>query len=90
MKIRRPKAPDYQPKKVCLTQRARLLKAFDRGASLTSGQIAKRFGAANPTATITMLKKMGWKIKTDRTDFETKYYLHPLQPVPEKYIQAGA
>jgi hypothetical protein len=89
-KLRSIKSPDYNPRNVCKTQRAKLLRAFDRGASLSCDQIKKRFGTANPSATISTLKKMGWVIKADYTDFDTKYYLDSFQPVPEKFTKVGA
>lgn len=44
------------------TQKARILKTLDRGASLTTSQMRKRFGTANPTAAICMLRREGFPI----------------------------
>lgn len=44
------------------TQKAKLLRSFKNGSEFTAGQIASRFGVANPTAMINFLRRDGYAI----------------------------
>ena len=44
------------------TQKAKLIRSFKNGSEFTAGQIASRFGVANPTATINSLRREGYAI----------------------------
>jgi hypothetical protein len=91
MRRTKPKAPDYQPKNVCKTQRARILKRLDAGDVITTAQLKSRYKCANAGATIAELKKMGWKIVNEGggRGVPARYRIDWDQPIPEKYIQAS-
>ena len=66
--------------KMIVTKQGRLLEAFKNGERLTAKQIAARFDIANPTATVSDLRYMGYAIYANRhTDSKgretTKYRL---------------
>jgi hypothetical protein len=63
-----------------VTKQTRLLEAFQSGEQLTAKQIAARFNIANPTATISNIREMGYSIYANRRtnsrgDTYTKYRL---------------
>lgn len=62
------------------TKQSRLLEALQRGEQLTAKQISHRFEIANPTATISDLRFMGFAVYANkrtnkRGDTYTKYRL---------------
>ena len=66
--------------KMIVTKQGRLLEALKNGERLTAKQIAARFDIANPTATVSDLRYMGYAIYANRhTDSKgretTKYRL---------------
>ncbi len=63
-----------------VTKQERLLEAFKKGEQLSPAQIKTRFGIANPTATISVLRYSGFAVYANKhTDTKgrlmTKYRL---------------
>ena len=58
------KKPNYQPRAVGKTQRSRLLRFLNTGKGLTGVEMTERYGTKNPSATVTMLNKAGWSIRS--------------------------
>lgn len=52
--------------KTKVTKQGRLLEALLRGQKLTAKQIAAKFGIANPTATVSDIRGMGFSVTLDR------------------------
>lgn len=48
------------------TKQSRLIEALQNGEELTAKQIAARFGAANPTATVSNLRYMGYPVYANK------------------------
>ena len=44
------------------TKQSKLLEAFQKGEQLTAAQIKQRFGIANPTATISVIRQRGYAV----------------------------
>jgi hypothetical protein len=66
--------------KMTVTKQTRLLEAFQAGEQLTAKQISARFEIANPTATVSDIRDMGYAIYANRRtnsrgDTYTKYRL---------------
>ena len=49
-----------------VTKQGKLLKALQSGQKLTAKQIAAKFGIANPTATVSDLRSLGYSVSLDR------------------------
>lgn len=63
-----------------VTKQSRLLEALKKGQKLTEKQIMSRFSIANPRATVSDVRKMGYNIVANRTtsvngQSSTKYQL---------------
>jgi hypothetical protein len=50
-----------------VTKQGKLLKALQGGQKLTAKQISTKFGIANPRATVSDLRGLGFSVKLDRT-----------------------
>lgn len=62
------------------TRKSKLVRSLQNGSEFTAGQIAARFGLANPTATINTLRQEGYAIYANkrtnsRGEVYTKYKL---------------
>jgi predicted ArsR family transcriptional regulator len=70
----------HKETKMTLTQQTRVLEALQSGEALTAKQIGARFGAKNPTATISNIRHSGFAVYANKhTDTKgrvtTKYRL---------------